>query len=127
MNDYPREQLVGRWYRVGINEQGKETSEYAELLVDGSFEFTFSTLDNNGEVCQQEVELGDWGLVGDIHFTITKNELIEDELYAADLADADNYHAYRILQLNNLIFDYQHVQTNEVFIMRRVVGNIGHC
>ena len=124
---YSREQLFGRWYRIDIDEQGRQTSEYAVLSPDGSFEFTFSTLNSQGEVCQQEVELGDWGLVGDIHFTLTKSELVEQELYAADLGNADNYHAYRVLQLTNQIFEYQHILTNEVFIMRRVIDNIGHC
>ncbi|MCJ8320056.1 MAG: hypothetical protein MJK12_10515 [Colwellia sp.] len=125
--NYSREQLIGQWYRLDIDEKGQQISEYAQISPDGSYEFTFSTLDTNGAVLQQSVELGDWGLVGDIHFTFTKSELIDDELYSADLANSDNYHAYRVVKLNSQIFEYQHIVTNEVFIMRRVVGNIAHC
>jgi len=125
--NYSREQLIGQWYRLDVDEQGQQMSEFAEVAADGSYEFTFSTLDNNGSVIQQSVELGDWGIVGDIHFTLTKSELVDNELYSADLANSDNYHAYRILQLNSQVFEYQHIVTNEVFIMRRVVGNIAHC
>ena len=124
---YSREQLIGQWYRLDVDEQGHQMSEYAEIAADGSYEFTFSTLDNNGSVIQQSIELGDWGLVGDIHFTLTKSELVDNELYSADLANSDNYHAYRVVQLNSQVFEYQHIVTNEVFIMRRVVGNIAHC
>ncbi len=125
--NYPRAQLIGQWYRLDVDEQGHQMSEYAEIAEDGSYEFTFSTLDNKGSVLQQSIELGDWGLVGDIHFTLTKSELVDNELYSADLANSDNYHAYRVLQLNSQVFEYQHIVTNEVFIMRRVVGNIAHC
>ena len=79
------------------------------------------------EIVEQVIELGDWGLVGDIHFTITKDEIVDDLLYAADLNDGNNYHAYKVLQLNHHVFEYQHVETNETFIMRKVTDNIGHC
>lgn len=124
---YHREQLFGRWYNTNTDEKGIQTSEYAELAVDGSFEITFLTFDDKGEVCDKVVELGDWGLVGDIHFTITKSELIAEELYAADLADSGNYHAYRVLQLDNQIFEYQHIESNEVYKLRRVSDTVGHC
>ncbi len=124
--NYLRAQLIGQWYRIGLDEYGHQISEYAEIAADGSYEFTFSTLDEKDNVIEQSIELGDWGLVGDIHFTFTKSELIDNELFSANLANSDNYHAYRVLQLNSQVFEYQHVVTNEVFIMRRVIGNISH-
>ena len=125
--NYFREQLVGQWYRMDNNELGHQMSEYAEISADGSYEFTFSTLNEKGNVIEQSIELGDWGLVGDIHFTLTKSEFVDNELFNSDLGNSDNYHAYRVLQLNSQVFQYQHIVTNEVFIMRRVVGNIAHC
>jgi hypothetical protein len=127
IKNYPRELLFGRWYRNEIDEQGKETIEYAQLSSDGSFQFTFITLDTKGELIEEVTELGDWGLVADIHFTLTKNELIDEELYAADLNNDDNYQAYKVLELNHHIFHYQHRLTNEEYIMRRVVDTPGHC
>ncbi|WP_291618105.1 hypothetical protein [Colwellia sp.] len=124
---YPRALLFGRWYRNDIDEQGNETVEYAQLSSDGSFEFTFITLDEKGEVIDEITELGDWGLVADIHFTLTKNELINEELYSADLNNDDNYQAYKVLGLDHKTFHYQHILTNEEYIMRRVVDNLGHC
>lgn len=128
---YERELLFGRWFREEIGEPNKKFIEYAQLSADGSFEFTFVTLQVNvGEadrVVEQITELGDWGLVGNIHFTITKNEVVDEQLYAADLNDSNNYHAYRVLQLNHQIFEYQHISTNEIFIMRKINDNIGHC
>lgn len=125
--NYNRALLFGRWYRNDIDAQGLDIVEYAELSADGSFEFTFVSTDQATKVMEKIVELGDWGLVGNIHFTITKNELIDQELYAADLNDSDNYHAYKVLQLNHNTFEYQHIETKEIFIMRKITDNIGHC
>ncbi len=128
---YDRELLFGRWFRHDIDEHNRKTVEYAQLSADGSFEFTFITYtQKEGEteqVIEEVTELGDWGLVADIHFTITKNEVVDEQLYAADLNDSNNYHAYRVLQLNHHLFEYQHIDTDEIFIMRKITDNIGHC
>ena len=128
---YERELLFGRWFReekIGTN---KKVVEYALLSADGSYEFTFVTIHMNvGEtdkVVEQVTELGDWGLVGDVHFTITKDEIVGEQLYAADLNNSNNYHAYKVLTLNHHVFEYQHVSTNEIFLMCRITDNIGHC
>ena len=125
--NYNRELLFGRWYRDDIDEQGKQVVEYAELSADGSFEFTFVSTEQQTNVTEQVIELGDWGLVGNVHFTITKSELIDQQLYAADLNDSNNYQAYNVLQLNHQTFEYQHVETKEIFMMRKVTDAIGHC
>jgi len=128
---FERELLFGRWFREELDEPNKKIIEYAQLSADGSFEFTFVTLQvkvgEADQIVEQVTELGDWGLVGDIHFTITKDEVVDEQIYAADLNDRDNYHAYRVLQLNHHIFEYQHVTTNEIFIMRKITDNVGHC
>jgi hypothetical protein len=125
--NYNRGLLFGRWYRNDIDEQGKQVVEYAELSADGSFEFTFVSTEQQTNVTEQVIELGDWGLVGNVHFTITKSESIDQQLYAADLNDSNNYQAYNVLQLNHQTFEYQHIETKEIFIMRKVTDAIGHC
>ena len=125
--NYQRQQLFGSWYRTDVDESGCVHTEYAQVLEDGSYEFSFSVHDVNGELIQQSVELGDWGLVGDIHFTIAKAEYIDDEAYATDLNDADNYHAYKVLELDGQSFKYQHIVSQEVFILRKVIDKIAHC
>lgn len=128
---YERELLFGRWFRENIEDQNRKIIEYAQLSADGSFEFTFITFvtkaDEAEKIVEQVTELGDWGLVADIHFTITKNEVFDEQLYAADLNDSNNYHAYRVMQLNHQIFEYQHIETQEIFKMRKVTDHIGHC
>jgi len=128
---YKRELLFGRWFRHDIDEHNRKVVEYAQLNADGSFEFTFVTYevnkDQTDKVIEQITELGDWGLVADIHFTMTKNEMVDDQLYMADLNNSNNYHAYKVLQLDHQTFKYQHIDTEEIYIMRKITDNIGHC
>ncbi|WP_286262358.1 hypothetical protein [Thalassotalea atypica] len=124
---YNREQLIGQWFRQVAVENGNQLIEYASFYNDGSFEFCFVTQDSAGNIIEQISELGDWGLVGDIHFTITKNELLDEKLYAAELEHPDNYQAYKVCQLSVDSFSYQHILSNETFILKRVIDNIGHC
>lgn len=122
-----RSLLLGQWVRNAEDEQGNPFVEHAEFFSDGSFEFCFMTMSHQGDILEQVIELGEWGLVGDIHFTITKNEVIDAKLYAADLNNPDNYHAYKVTMLNAEAFAYQHVTSKESFILKRVIDNIGHC
>lgn len=124
---YSRELLFGSWYRGDTDAHGNVVNESSLISPDGSYEFSFIIYDPQGHVIEQSIELGDWGLVGDVHFTMAKSEFIDEKHYAADLSDADNYHAYKVLELNSQIFKYQHVITNEVFILRRVIDKIGYC
>ena len=112
---YIREKLIGKWYRNDLDDEGNQVSEYAHMLADGSYEFSFIYHDAQGEVIHQIIELGDWGLVGDVHFTMTKSEFIDNEHYAVDLNDADNYNAYRVLELTNQTFKYQHVYMHHLY------------
>lgn len=124
---YHRNQLIAKWHRSEPLNDGNIMTEYAQLHIDGSYEFSFIEHNDNGDIISQVVEMGDWGLIGDIHFTISKSEFFEGHHYAADMENDENYHAYRVLTLNSQIFEYQHVLTNEVFILTRVVDSIGHC
>lgn len=124
IQSYNRALLFGKWYRSDRDDEGQLFTEFAEISSDGRYEFTFIQHDDHGNVSEQSVESGDWGLVGNIHFTISKNEFINEVHYAADLEHDDNYHAYQVLTLNSQIFEYQHILSNEVFILRRVIDNI---
>ncbi|WP_328824566.1 hypothetical protein [Thalassotalea algicola] len=127
MKNFERQLLIGRWIRNCHDEEGNPFVEQADFYLDGSFEFCFMTMSKDGMIKEQVIELGDWGLVGDMHFTITKNEVIDEKLYAADLSNEDNYHVYRVVNLNADSFEYQHIVSKESFILKRVIDNIGHC
>lgn len=126
MKKCKREQLFGCWFRQELDQQGIQHSEHATFNEDGSYEFTFISAEQ-GNILEQTVEYGDWGLVGDIHFTIAQSELIDGQYYEADLNQKNNYHAYRVLQLNNHYFEYQHVVSKEVYLLKKTMSTAGIC
>ena len=125
--NYQRQQLFGSWYRSEVLSDGSIQTELAKMTEDGEYEFAFSIHGKQGDVIQHSIELGDWGLVGDIHFTIAKAEYVNEEQYAADFTEPDNYQAYKVIELTHQFFKYQHIVSNEVFILRRVIDKIAHC
>jgi len=125
--NFDRQQLIGAWYRSETDSKHCVHTEFAQLLEDGSYEFSFSICNAKGEITEQSIEMGDWGLVGDTHFTIAKAEYANGEQYGTDLADPNNYHAYKVIELTDQIFKYKHIVSNEVFILRRVIDKIAHC
>jgi len=98
--NYSRTLLFGSWYRNDTDDQGLQVTEFSQLKADGSFVFTFLSFDNKGEVKEKTVEIGDWGMVGDIHFTMTKKDIVQQKEYEADLTNSENYQAYRVIDLN---------------------------
>lgn len=124
---FNRNMLLGYWYRGDSDNDGSQITEFARIESNGSFEFVFTQYNQAGEVIEEITELGDWGIVGDIHFTITQGELIDEVHYNADMEDEENYQAYKVLTLNSHIFKYQHIITKEVFILRRVIDKIARC
>ncbi|WP_448550401.1 hypothetical protein [Thalassotalea fusca] len=123
---FDRSALFGRWFRVELDENGREIMEIAQLAEDGSYEFHF-TISHQENLIEESIEFGDWGICGEIHFTITKGEVIENEAFSANTADPDNYHAYKVLSLNNQEFTYQHVVSGEIYKLKRITENIGYC
>ncbi len=122
---FHRNQLIGQWHRSDENEF-ERFSELAELNPDGSFVFHFYTYQLDGSLVSEIAEVGDWGLVGDIHFTITKEEVENQQRYMADLNNEDNYHAYKIIELTNDTFTYQHVVSGEQFTLYKVPTSAKH-
>ncbi|WNC73200.1 hypothetical protein RGQ13_04215 [Thalassotalea psychrophila] len=116
---FNRTQLIGNWHRSEKNDE-ESFSEFAQLFADGTFVFTFYTYNIDGTLLEEVSEQGDWGLVGDIHFTITKAEILNKQQYPANMEDEDNYQVYQINQINDDSFTYQHILTGESFTLSRV-------
>jgi hypothetical protein len=119
---FPREKLIGHWYRSD-NTEFESTSEMAQLNEDGTFSFTFYLYNLDGQILDEVTEYGDWGLVGDIHFTITKEDVANNKRYMADMLDPENYHAYRVLELNEQAFIYEHVVSKEKYKLFKLLGD----
>jgi len=123
---YNRKQLVGYWFRQKVDETDTLQSEYCHFQEDGLFKINFIDI-KQGKTIQEVIEYGTWGLVGNIHFTITEEIIIDDECIDNDMNNEDNYHAYRVLQLNSQFFEYEHVKTKEKYLLKRTMATTAIC
>ena len=115
-----RTALIGTWFRSQPIVGGGTDSEISVFREDGSYVFSFQRKNAVGQVTDEVSELGSWGISGDIHFTITLAMDDHGRRIAVNPADADNYLAYRVLELNDAVFAYQTVVTGNVFRLNRV-------
>lgn len=122
-----RENLIGDWVRQEVLEDGSQELEQASMTEDGQYQFDFSTYDQQGNLLEHTSEFGFWGLVGDIHFTVAKVQIVNDKEYVLDPTDEEHYQVYKVLELTGQKFKYQHIVSNEVFILKRVIDRIAHC
>jgi hypothetical protein len=102
-----REMLIGKWFLNQRTAQGGVEQEIAELNSDGSFTFYVKSVDAGGGV-EKSVETGEWGIVGDVHFTITKT------------GGKKYYDVYKVLKLDEREFVYRHSVTGNEYRSRRV-------
>ena len=109
-----------------VDKKEIQHSEYATFNEDGSYEFIFISSEQ-GNIIKQVVEYGDWGLVADVHFTITQSELVDEEYFEADLSQENNYNAYQVLQLNNHYCEYQDLASKEIYLLKRTMTTVGNC
>jgi hypothetical protein len=114
-----RDLLVGTWYGSQPTVEGGRAEEIAVLRHDGTFEIYFRRTDAAGNVTSFG-DAGLWGLVRDIHFTITL-ATIEDELFLpVDTSEAALYSAYRVIELTESGFVYESLVTGNVYALDRV-------
>lgn len=114
-----REALIGKWFRNQATAERGLSQEIAEINRNGTYVFRFRMIDAAGAEGQWS-EIGEWGIVGDIHFTITKGWLENDRFEPADQSLAKHYGVYRVLKLTADEFTYQHLVTKNRFTLKRV-------
>jgi len=91
---------MGELYNGGYREY------LLEKKVDGSYKITLRTYDKDGAY-KEQIEVGDWGIFGSVYFTIS-------------LGDIEDKEEYKILNLSDSEFRYQHIECEDIYIMKRV-------
>ena len=111
--------MVGKWYSRQSIKAGGVKEEILEFFPDGKSLITFKISDLNKNT-QISRELGLWGVSGDIYFSIFIGHIKNSNLQKSNLGDPYNYDAYRILQLNESVFEYEHVTTGNRYTSKKV-------
>lgn len=114
----PREVFVGRWY--GEDRKGDAVTKrwLVEAFPDGVFRITFRFYEEDGY--REQVEVGEWGISGPVYFLSTKGWVDDGMFLKADTRNAQLYDAYKILKLEQQVFEYEHFVNGNRYSVRRV-------
>ena len=115
----PREVFIGRWY--GEDKQGGEVTKrwVVDAFPDGVFRITFRFYDEDGGY-REQVEVGEWGISGPVYFLSTKGWVDDGMFLKADTSNGQLYDAYKILKLEQQVFEYEHFVNGNRYQVRRV-------
>ncbi|GAB4393896.1 MAG: hypothetical protein Tsb0032_15050 [Kiloniellaceae bacterium] len=115
----PREIFVGRWY--GEAKKGAAVTKrwVVDAFPDGVFRITFRFYEEDGSY-REQVEVGEWGISGPVYFLSTKGWVDEGMFLKADTSNAQLYDAYKILKLEQQVFEYEHFVNGNRYQVRRV-------
>ena len=111
--------LTGRWYGSTLVNNGLKREWLIDRTIDGQYSIEFQTTNKDGSVDEQ-IEYGEWGISGDIYFTIFKSFSMDGVSDSTDLSDPYNRDTYKILKINDKVFEYKHIRTGEKFKTQKV-------
>ena len=111
--------LIGTWFGEAPIKEGGYRQWITYLYADGTEKTIFRTYDKDGDYDEQ-IEVGEWGISGNIHFTIMKGWIIANKLEPVDSTDPYYYDAYTITNLTQTTFEYEAVEYKEKFIAKKV-------
>lgn len=115
----PREIFVGRWYGEA-RKDGQVTRRWVvDAFPDGVFRITFRFYEEDGSY-REQIEVGEWGISGPVYFLSTKGWVDDGAFLKADTRNGELYDAYRILKLEQQIFEYEHYVNGNRYQVRRV-------
>ncbi len=115
----PREVFIGRWY--GEDKKGEAVTKrwVVDAFPDGVFRITFRFYEDDGSY-REQVEVGEWGISGPVYFLSTKGWVDDGMFLKADTSNEQLYDAYKILKLEQQVFEYEHFVNGNRYQVRRV-------
>mgnify|MGYP000450370687 CR=1 FL=1 len=114
-----RHKLIGKWYGEWRDKKGGKWRELSEISSDGTYRFSFLYVHANGTK-QKEVMIGEWGLVGPVHFTISKVHEKNNKFYRINQGEEKNYEAYEVIALDSKKFRYRSYRSGKEYIVHKV-------
>ncbi len=111
--------MVGKWYGSQPTTAGSRKDQITEHLSDGTYRDRFRVVSEDNKV-RETVEVGQWGVSGPIYFAIFRGWLKDGKLKPSRSSDPYNYDAYRIINLTNKIFEYEHISTGTKYVINKV-------
>ncbi len=100
-----RSYLVGTWYNERQLSNGVTEEKTLENFDDGTYRITLKSTYKGGYTANN-LELGQWGLSGDIYFTIARGTVEGCSIVSTDRQAPDTYNAYTIDELSEARLAY---------------------
>lgn len=111
--------IIGRWYGITKIEDGETREFIDERKSDGTYEIEFHSINKTGKVSIQK-EFGEWGLSGNIYFTVVRSISNSVQEQTMDLEDPYTRDAYKIIKLNETFLVYKHVVSGDKYSVKKV-------
>ncbi len=114
-----RELLIGKWLGESPVRGGGSKVWLMERFADGTFVVTFKNVAPDGTV-DIDTEYGDWGISGDVAFTMTRGWIRDGKKHPVGLRESYYDDAYYVRKLTPGEFVYEPVVGGEVFSVKKV-------
>jgi len=114
--------MVGKWFGDSPTKDGGRKMYILERFLDGTMKIRFRLIDANGSV-EEQTELAQWGVSGNVYFTITHGILDGEDFHPFDPRQPYFNDAYEILELTEEVLQYRHAATGNEYKIKRVADN----
>ena len=111
--------MVGKWLGESPVSEGGTKSWLIERSADGTYIVTFRNVAIDGTI-DVDQEYGDWGISGDVYFTMTRGWLRGGQKRPVRHRESYFDDAYLVRRLTPLEFVYESVASGDVYSVRKV-------
>ena len=109
----------GQWYSKTTSNDNEIREELSTIYEDGTFSILFKETNKDGSV-KFHKELGEWGISGNIYFTIIKSVIENGVQEEVDPLSPYYRDAYVIKNLTDKKCTYQHITTKDTYTETKV-------
>lgn len=114
-----RQLLIGTWGGEASVSGGGIRHWVITRNPDGTYKTDF-THKGVAAVPEMQSEAGIWGVSGGIYFTATRGFVHQGVVKWADTNDPSLYDTYRIVSLDDTVFEYESLSTGNRFLVRKI-------
>ena len=114
--------MIGHWVGESPVGAGGQRRVLLQRSADGTFEVTFETCRGEHPVLVEK-QVGQWGLSGPVYFTITTGWVDGDRIDPTEPGEPYFYDAYRVINLQHDLFEYESFSDGRRYVMRRVADS----
>ena len=114
--------LIGTWHGSQRTKDGGVYNWVMRHSANGLYMHESQTVTPDGKV-EYQVEVGEWGMGGNIYFSIFKGWIEDNKFKPADPIDPINRDVYQIIELTDTLFRYKHLDSGEVYSTEKVADD----